>query len=159
MNNSDISDIRTAIFNRDKNKCYYCNASGPGTELHLDHVLPKSIFHLHSVYNLITACKSCNFGRGAELLSDKQYNKLFEYLLKANIIFSIDIIKIYSKRLTVYYTKKPKHIKLKEEGIINKNSIAYTQGQIKQNEQFLRFQETKRGNNDIFETVVGNDPT
>lgn len=145
MNNKNISDIRTVIFTRDKNECYYCHTSGPDIELHLDHILPKSIFHLHGVYNLITACKNCNFNRGAQLLPDKLYNQIFKYLIQANKIFTLKTIKDYNQRLTLYYTKNPKR-KKKTHQInsinINQNSIEYVQEQIKNNEKILNQQKT-----------------
>ena len=126
-----ISDIRTAIFNRDNNECYYCGAKGQGIKLQLDHILPKSLYNLHGVYNLITSCWGCNFDKCTNTLPDKEYNKIFNYLQKANMIFPLQVIKLYSTRLTKHYTK-PKPIKQKMGNI---TSPAYKA----QNKQYLDF--------------------
>jgi hypothetical protein len=97
----DVSDIRAAIFNRDNNKCVYC---GSNQELHLDHVMPKSIFPWHDIYNLVTACKKCNYEKGRRILMEPCLSAIMLYLKTANRIFSKDIANEYRNRLTEYYT-------------------------------------------------------
>lgn len=96
----DISDIRTAIFNRDNNKCFYCGAE---EKLYLDHVMPKSIFKWHDVYNLISCCKKCNFAKNNKLLLEPMLSNILEYLIKANKIFSEEIKAQYKLRLTYHF--------------------------------------------------------
>jgi hypothetical protein len=144
----NISDIRTAIFDRDGNKCYYCKTHGPNVELHLDHVLPKSKYNLHNLYNLITACKECNFNKSNHILSDTQYNKILKYLHETNKIFPKETIKTFSIRLTEYYTHKKK-LKPKPKSILELlgspvlispfDPYPYTYTQIRDNENFTAY--------------------
>ena len=96
----NVSDIRKIIFERDGNKCYYC---GSTKDLHMDHVMPKSIFRWHDVYNIITACHKCNFRKGTKLLLDPLLSKVLNYLIKANKRFSDETKINYQMRLTQYY--------------------------------------------------------
>jgi 5-methylcytosine-specific restriction endonuclease McrA len=52
---------RQNIFRRDRFTCQYC---GVGTELTIDHVLPRSRGGPSSWENLVTACKLCNSRKG-----------------------------------------------------------------------------------------------
>ena len=100
-NKIDVGDIRVAIFNRDNNKCVYC---GSKQDLHLDHVMPKSIFPWHDIYNLVTACKKCNYEKGKKILMEPCLSTIMLYLKTANRIFSKDVANEYRNRLTEYYT-------------------------------------------------------
>jgi len=52
---------RQNIFRRDDHKCQYC---GSGSDLTLDHVLPRSRKGGSTWDNLVTACKTCNARKG-----------------------------------------------------------------------------------------------
>ena len=52
---------RHNIFKRDKYQCQYC---GTNKDLTLDHVMPRSRGGKSTWKNLVTACKSCNAGKG-----------------------------------------------------------------------------------------------
>ncbi len=97
----DVSDIRTAIFNRDGNRCVYC---GSEQDLHLDHVMPKSIFPWHDIYNIVTACKKCNYKKGKRILMEPHLSSIMAYLKTANRRFDSNIAIEYRNRLSQYYT-------------------------------------------------------
>jgi len=53
---------RREIFARDRYTCQYCFHTG--SELTLDHVVPRHRGGAHSWENLVTACKTCNHRKG-----------------------------------------------------------------------------------------------
>ncbi|MEI7745611.1 MAG: HNH endonuclease [Chloroflexota bacterium] len=53
---------RREIFARDRNTCQYCGRTG--SDLTLDHVLPRHRGGAHSWENLVAACKACNHRKG-----------------------------------------------------------------------------------------------
>lgn len=61
---------RFEVFKRDSFKCQYCGKSAPDVILHVDHIKPVAEGGTNDITNLITACDSCNLGKGARLLDD-----------------------------------------------------------------------------------------
>lgn len=61
---------RFEVFKRDSFKCVYCGASAPDVLLHIDHIKPVAEGGDNDLLNLVTACASCNQGKGARELSD-----------------------------------------------------------------------------------------
>lgn len=55
--------LRFEILTRDGYRCRYCGATAQTTELHIDHVLPRSAGGEDDASNLVTACIDCNFGK------------------------------------------------------------------------------------------------
>ncbi len=55
---------RRNIFARDSNNCQYCGKKFPGSELSLDHVVPRSRGGLTSWKNLVCCCVGCNVKKG-----------------------------------------------------------------------------------------------
>jgi hypothetical protein len=55
--------IRWAVWRRDNFTCVYCLAWG--ASLTLDHVVPEKYGGKPEVYNLVTACNSCNQKKGS----------------------------------------------------------------------------------------------
>lgn len=64
--------LRFEIFKRDGFRCTYCGATPTDSPLHLDHIEPVSKGGGNGPENLVTACSSCNLGKGARELGDKQ---------------------------------------------------------------------------------------
>lgn len=62
--------IRFEVFKRDLFKCQYCGAAAPNVLLHIDHIQPIAQSGDNDITNLITACATCNAGKGAVPLSD-----------------------------------------------------------------------------------------
>lgn len=62
--------VRFEVFKRDSFKCQYCGAAAPTVELRVDHIKPVADGGTNDILNLVTACESCNAGKGARLLSD-----------------------------------------------------------------------------------------
>lgn len=60
--------LRTAVFIRDGFRCTYCGARPRQEELHADHVIPVSKGGTNDIGNLVTACRTCNIGKGTQLL-------------------------------------------------------------------------------------------
>jgi len=61
---------RFEVFKRDAFTCQYCGSHPPSVILHVDHIHPVAEGGTNDQDNLITACQSCNLGKGARLLSD-----------------------------------------------------------------------------------------
>jgi hypothetical protein len=62
--------VRFEVFKRDSFKCVYCGRSAPEVILHIDHVQPHSKGGADDIFNYVTACESCNQGKGARQLDD-----------------------------------------------------------------------------------------
>lgn len=64
--------LRFNILERDGFRCRYCGRSADdGTELHVDHVHPKSKNGEWHEDNLLTACRECNLGKGDRILKTR----------------------------------------------------------------------------------------
>lgn len=59
---------RFAVLRRDGFACRYCGAKAPDVVLHVDHVVPRSAGGSDDEGNLVSACASCNLGKGDVLL-------------------------------------------------------------------------------------------
>ena len=85
---------RQNIFKRDGFSCQYC---GIGSDLTLDHVLPKSRSGKSTWSNLVTACKSCNSRKGdylpdeiGSLLRAKPYKPSYVMFLSSHSGYILD---------------------------------------------------------------------
>lgn len=61
--------IRFEVFKRDGFFCQYCGAHPPISILQVDHIVPVKEGGENDLDNLITACQTCNIGKGARCLS------------------------------------------------------------------------------------------
>ena len=59
---------RFDVFKRDNFACQYCGAHPPNVLLHVDHIRPVADGGDNDFDNLVTACESCNLGKGARSL-------------------------------------------------------------------------------------------
>lgn len=57
--------LRYEILRRDNFRCHYCGATPESEELHVDHVIPRSLGGTDDPTNLVTACSSCNGGKAS----------------------------------------------------------------------------------------------
>jgi len=64
--------LRFEVFKRDYFKCQYCGLSAPDVLLEIDHINPVSKNGKNDILNLITACRDCNRGKGADLLNENE---------------------------------------------------------------------------------------
>jgi 5-methylcytosine-specific restriction endonuclease McrA len=55
---------RHTIFARDGHRCQYCNRRFPGSQLSLDHVVPRSRGGQTTWENVVCACLQCNVKKG-----------------------------------------------------------------------------------------------
>lgn len=62
--------LRFAVLSRDAFICQYCGQSPPAVILQVDHIHPVSKGGTSAMENMVTACQSCNSGKGAGLLAD-----------------------------------------------------------------------------------------
>lgn len=60
----DVRFNRRNIFARDGNRCQYCGAKFPSSELSLDHVVPRAQGGRSTWDNLVCACTNCNARKG-----------------------------------------------------------------------------------------------
>ena len=71
--------LRFAVFTRDGFRCRYCGDS-PKTDdaviLELDHLIPKVAGGRLTLENTITACRPCNRGKAARVLTDDELEHL-----------------------------------------------------------------------------------
>lgn len=69
--------LRFRIFRRDRFTCQFCGAGIlDGAQITLDHIIPVSAGGDYLAENLITACLSCNQGKGNDALSDWETQNL-----------------------------------------------------------------------------------
>ena len=61
---------RANVLWRDKNQCQYCGKKYEGSELTLDHVIPKSREGTNQWNNIVAACKKCNQRKGNKTPSE-----------------------------------------------------------------------------------------
>lgn len=57
--------LRFEILRRGGYRCYYCGATGAGSALTVDHVVPVALGGTDEPSNLVTACADCNSGKSA----------------------------------------------------------------------------------------------
>jgi hypothetical protein len=61
--------LRFEVFKRDSFRCQYCGAAAPDVLLEIDHLKAVTDGGTNDILNLVTACKSCNAGKGNRALS------------------------------------------------------------------------------------------
>ena len=69
-------ETRFYIFERDNFKCEYCGKSKKDDDdviLHVDHINPVSNGGNNLLCNLVTSCSKCNMGKGAKILTEKNF--------------------------------------------------------------------------------------
>jgi len=67
--------LRFSVLERDGFQCQFCGTKAPDAELHVDHLTPISAGGSDQMDNLVAACKECNQGKGARLLSEPTDNE------------------------------------------------------------------------------------
>lgn len=75
--------LRFKTLLRDKFRCVYCGKSNieNNKELHVDHIIPKSLGGPYIIENLITTCEDCNLGRNDLQLSADILDRLNKKIL------------------------------------------------------------------------------
>lgn len=63
--------LRFEVFKRDGFTCQYCGKMSPDVVLEVDHIKPVANGGKNDMLNLVTACLSCNRGKGVTELSDE----------------------------------------------------------------------------------------
>jgi dissimilatory sulfite reductase (desulfoviridin) alpha/beta subunit len=74
--------IRFEVFKRDAFTCQYCGQMAPDVLLEVDHIKPVASGGKNDLLNLVTACISCNRGKGANELDDSTAVKKQQKQLK-----------------------------------------------------------------------------
>jgi len=62
--------LRFEVFKRDEFVCQYCGSNPPSVILHVDHIISVKDGGSNEIDNLLTACESCNLGKGATPLKE-----------------------------------------------------------------------------------------
>lgn len=65
--------LRFEVLKRDGFTCQYCGAKAPDVQLEVDHIFPVALGGKDEIDNLITACRNCNQGKKATMLTDMSY--------------------------------------------------------------------------------------
>lgn len=68
--------LRWSVFARDGFACVYCGNSPPDVVLHCDHVRAESEGGKTVESNLVTACETCNLGKGVKPLGTVKASEL-----------------------------------------------------------------------------------
>lgn len=87
--NSVLQTRRFIIFERDEFRCVYCGKSSieNKTELHLEHIHPRSKGGTNNIDNIITSCNTCNGEKGDMKIKPNILNRLRNELIKRNEVF------------------------------------------------------------------------
>lgn len=83
---------RFRILERDRHRCIYCGKSSveDTTELHIDHILPRSHGGKSVASNLVTSCRRCNVEKGSRLLDIDNMKRILAEVEKRNLDFDIE---------------------------------------------------------------------
>ncbi|MCK4305360.1 MAG: HNH endonuclease [Candidatus Eisenbacteria sp.] len=65
-----VAFSRRNIYKRDRNRCQYCGARPPVTELTIDHVIPRSRGGRSTWENCVLACLRCNRRKSSRSLAE-----------------------------------------------------------------------------------------
>jgi hypothetical protein len=65
-----LPSVRWDVMQRDGFKCRYCGRGCPDVELTIDHIISVHDGGVDDFFNLITACKECNAGKGRKSAPD-----------------------------------------------------------------------------------------
>lgn len=75
--------VRFEVFKRDKFTCQYCGRKAPDVVLEADHIHPVAKGGSNDILNIVTACDTCNGGKGARELTDDAAVKVRQASLEA----------------------------------------------------------------------------
>lgn len=70
-NTRNINFSRRSVYLRDNYTCQYCSKKFHYEDLTFDHVIPRCDGGMTTFENIVTACKTCNFLKGSDLLDPK----------------------------------------------------------------------------------------
>lgn len=70
---------RFTILKRDNFTCRYCGRKTPEVILEIDHIVPVSKGGTNDLNNLITSCRDCNRGKGADYEVDEEFECSLDY--------------------------------------------------------------------------------
>lgn len=70
---------RFTILKRDNFTCRYCGRKTPEVILEIDHIVPVSKGGTNDLNNLVTSCRDCNRGKGADYEVDEEFECSLDY--------------------------------------------------------------------------------
>lgn len=70
---------RFTILKRDNFTCRYCGRKATEVILEIDHIIPVSKGGTNDLNNLITSCRDCNRGKGAEYECTEEFECSLDY--------------------------------------------------------------------------------
>lgn len=68
--------MRFEILRRDGFRCRYCGTKAEEVELHVDHVVPRSLGGTDDADNLAASCQPCNAGKGSIALDSETVDEI-----------------------------------------------------------------------------------
>jgi len=74
----NISGLAPILNGYQKGICFYCGESMDGSDIHVDHVIPRQVIYHDEIWNLVLAHGFCNEQKLDSLPSIKYINKLIE---------------------------------------------------------------------------------
>lgn len=100
--------VRFTVLKRDDFKCQYCGRHGADVELHIDHINPVCLGGSNEMCNLVTACRTCNLGKGGVPLTEDQLSRMqFLAELRLERLESDDIDEDFDYTDLVYEGPEP----------------------------------------------------
>jgi hypothetical protein len=87
--------LRFKVLERDGFTCQYC---GSRDDLQADHVIPEALGGPTTLWNLITACRTCNSGKSATLIGEIPTSALAAAIVNGRPRKAVDIMRVELKK-------------------------------------------------------------
>lgn len=87
--------LRFKVLERDGFRCQYC---GSRDDLQADHVIPEALGGPTSLWNLVTACRTCNSGKSATLIGEVPTSALAAAIVNGRPRKAVDIMRVELKK-------------------------------------------------------------
>ena len=100
---------RFEIFKRDNFTCQYCGQHPPQAVLEIDHIVPVAAGGDSGNPNLITACKACNRGKGAEKIENR--------ICRHDVSTDVDNLRERKLQLLAYYEYQKEMLEVKNTSL------------------------------------------
>lgn len=109
---------RAMLFSRDRLVCAYCGGSFPGSQLEMEHVVPRSLGGRSIWQNLVSACRHCNQRKGNQSPEAARMPLLYvPYVPNRHEAFILANRRILSDQMSFLLAGVPKHSRLFFAGV------------------------------------------
>lgn len=76
---------RSEVWTKTGGRCYYCGIElDPSTNASIDHLIPQSEGGLHSLENVVPACRRCNSAKGTKSLEAFRFHRAMQAFQQRN---------------------------------------------------------------------------